>query len=66
MALNINDCMFERSVDVYDYLIFMFDPEVDADVEADDDKDEDDVAHEPDVDLLEVARLRKVLLDGSQ
>ena len=40
--------------------------EVDADVEADDDEDEDDVAHEPDVDLLEVGRLGEVLLDGGQ
>ena len=44
----------------------MRDPEVYADVEDDDDEDEDDVTHEPDVDLLEVTRLRKVLLDRRQ
>ncbi len=44
----------------------MLDPEVDADVEDDDDKDKDDVGHEPDVDLLEVTRLRKILLDGGK
>ena len=44
----------------------MLDAEVNDDVEDDDDEDEDDVAHEPDVDLLEVARLGKVLLDGGQ
>ncbi len=47
-------------------LIIVSDPEVDADVEDDDDEDEDDVAHEPDVDLLEVTRLGKVLLDRGQ
>jgi hypothetical protein len=40
----------------------VLDAEVDDDVEDDDDEDEDDVAHEPDVNLLEVARLREVLL----
>lgn len=40
--------------------------EVHADVEDDDDEDEDDVAHEPDVDLLEVGGLGQVLLDGGQ
>ena len=44
----------------------MRDPEVNADVEDDDDEDEDDVTHEPDVNLLEVARLGKVLLDRGQ
>ena len=39
------------------YLIFMFDPEVYTDVKANDDKDEDDIAHEPDINLLEVAGL---------
>ena len=48
------------------HLIAVLDAEVDDDVEDDDDEDEDDVAHEPDVDLLEVARLGKVLLDGGQ
>jgi len=47
-------------------LIIVLDPEVDADVEDDDDEDEDDVGHEPDVDLLEVARLWKILLDGGK
>jgi hypothetical protein len=47
-------------------LIIVSDPEVDADVEDDDDEDENDVAHEPDVDLLEVTRLGKVLLDRGQ
>ena len=47
-------------------LIIVLDAIVYNNVEDDDDKDEDDVAHEPDVDLLEVARLGKVLLDGGQ
>ena len=40
--------------------------EVHADVEHDDDEDEDDVGHEPDVNLLEVAGLGQVGLDGRQ
>ena len=47
-------------------LIIVLDAIVYNNVEDDDDKDEDDVAHKPDVDLLEVARLGKVLLDGGQ
>ena len=44
----------------------MFDPEVYTDVKANDDKNEDDIAHEPDINLLEVAGLGQVLLNGGQ
>ena len=40
--------------------------EVHADVKHDDDEDEDDVGHEPDIDLLEVAGLWQVGLDGGE